>query len=242
MAGSAKLFASMYCHGMATLATAEAFAITRDARLRSSLERAVAYTVKSQHPAGGWRYQPGDVGDMSQFGWQIMALKSAELAGIDVPPATYDRADRFLLSVGAGRAGGLASYRAKERPSRTMTAEALLCRHLMHESPSPAAVEEAWAFLDQESPGAAGCNIYYWYYGTLALHLSQGPRWERWNAALQRELLMSQRREGALIGSWDPDRFWGAYGGRVYQTSLSTLCLEIYYRYNDSRLIESALR
>ena len=82
LAGSATTYARMYCHGMATLALGEAFAMTKDDRIRPYLERAVAYTIAAQHPSGGgwryqpWRYQTEDFGDMSQFGWQLMALKS----------------------------------------------------------------------------------------------------------------------------------------------------------------------
>lgn len=246
LAGNAKLFASMYCHGMATLAVAEAMAISRDARLKSGVERAVAYTVAAQHSAGGWRYQPHDVGDMSQFGWQIMALKSAELAGVKTPDVTKQRARRFLAMMSSGRNGGLASYRAGERPSRTMTAEALLCRYLLEESAPAATRDEATAFLLQELPSSGAPNVYYWYYGTLAMRLSGGASssagWQRWNESLQAELLNSQRFEGRLTGSWDPDRVWGGYGGRVYQTALAALCLESYYRYDTAAIERRTLR
>ena len=89
LAGDARLFARMYCHGIASLALSESYALTGDYRLQPSVQRAIEYTIRSQHPTdGGWRYQPGDRGDMSQFGWQLMALKSAELAGIKTPGDT----------------------------------------------------------------------------------------------------------------------------------------------------------
>ena len=60
--------------------------LTGDPGLRPFLERALAYTVRSQHPVtGGWRYQPGDEGDTSQLGWQLMSLHNAELAGVPIP-------------------------------------------------------------------------------------------------------------------------------------------------------------
>jgi hypothetical protein len=242
LAGNAKLFASMYCHGMATLAIAEALAITRDGRLRPFVERAVAYTVAAQHSGGGWRYQPHDLGDMSQFGWQIMALKSAELAGVKIPEATKLRSQRFLQTMSSGRSGGLCGYRDGERPSRTMTAEALLCRYLLMPSTPTATRDEATAFVLQELPTAGASNVYYWYYGTLAMRLSRGAAWEKWNDALQQQLVQTQRGEGDLAGSWDPDRVWGGYGGRVYQTALSALCLEAYYRYDTAAIDGRKLR
>jgi hypothetical protein len=229
--GDAELFASMYCHGIATLALSEAYAMTGDPRLSRGLHKAIQYTVDAQHSAGGWRYQPGDPGDMSQFGWQVMALKSAELGGLPIPDETRVRMTRFLRSVTSGRQRGLASYRPGERPSRTMTAEALVCRTLAGIENSPAAMEEGTRFILEELPGSTPTNLYYYYYATLALYQRQGSDWDRWNTSLQRELLQLQRRDGDMTGSWDPDANWGSYGGRVYSTALGALCLEVYYRY-----------
>jgi hypothetical protein len=90
---------------------------------------------------------------------------------------------------------------------------------------------EASKFLLEEVPGAGTANFYYWYYGTLALYQTQGEPWERWNTAMQNTLVGSQRKDGELAGSWDPDPVWGRCGGRVYSTALGTLCLEVYYRF-----------
>ena len=230
--GDARLFARMYCHGIAALALGEAYVMTGDHRLMPFLLQATRYTRNSQHPSlGGWRYQPGDTGDMSQFGWQVMALRSAELAGIEIPSATRDGMLRFLRRSRAGPQGGLAAYRAGERPSRTMTAEALACRYFLRVPPTQARVDEAMDLIHLELPGTGRVNLYYWYYATLALFHGQDPGWERWNDALQDQLLSSQRPNGQLGGSWDPDTVWGGYGGRVYSTALAALCLEIYYRY-----------
>jgi hypothetical protein len=239
MAGNAKMYARMYCHGMATLAISEAFAMTGDRRMRPYVERAVQFTIDAQHPeTGGWRYQPADRndlshdrGDMSQFGWQVMALKSAELAGITIPGETRAGMLRFLRSVSKGEHRGLASYRPTERPSETMTAEALACRYFLGIPRSNATVGEATRYLLRKPPTNGKANLYYWYYGTLALHQTQGDDWTRWNQAAQQQLLDRQRSDGAMAGSWDPDTVWGSYGGRVFTTALGTLCLEVYYRY-----------
>jgi hypothetical protein len=232
LAGDARLFAQIYCHGIATLAVSEAYAMTGDHRLQPFVERAVRFSVSAQHSTtGGWRYQPGDQGDTSQLGWQLMALKSAELAGIDVPRRTLAGTRRFLASVASGAHGGLASYRINEAPSRTMTAEALAC-HFFLKDYDESAVREGVRYIMGELPRDGKANLYYWYYATLALYQLQDPDWESWNAALTEQLLRRQRTGGgSLAGSWDADTVWGGYGGRVYSTSLAALCLEVYYRY-----------
>jgi len=47
--------------------------------------------------------------------------------------------------------------------------------------------------------------------------------------------LESQKRDGALAGSWDPispvpDR-WSVHAGRIYVTTMNLLNLEVYYRH-----------
>ena len=232
LAGSARLFARMYCHSMATLAISEAYAMTGDPQLSPVVKRAARYTIWAQHPSsGGWRYQPGDRGDTSQFGWQVMALRSAQFAGVEIPATTRQLNTRFLRNVLHGKAGGLASYRPLQQPSRTMTAEALVCRAFLNWPRDEAAIQEGVQFVMGELPGSGKKNFYYWYYASLALHQVQGPHWQRWNQALQRELLGLQQQQGEQAGSWDPDTVWGAYGGRAYSTAMAALCLEVYYRY-----------
>jgi hypothetical protein len=169
----------MYCHSMASFAVSETMAMTRDERLAPLVRSATRYTIAAQHPTdGGWRYRPGDTGDTSQLGWQVMVLRSAERCEVAVPPVIWTRVDRFLRQVERGHSGGLAVYRPEEaRPSRTMTAEALYCRQLVTGRAdgglTPAALREAVESLLVEPPSTAQVNLYYWYYATLALHRAQ---------------------------------------------------------------------
>ena len=171
------------------------------------------------------------MGDTSQTGWQLMALKSAELCGEEIPGETRTDVHRFLRSVGSGQFGGLASYRPHFQASRSMTAEAMYCRQLINDQVSPQAAQEAAIYLLGELPGRGEMNLYYWYYGTLCLYYQQGEAWERWNAALKETLLKTQIREGEGTGSWNATTVWGGYGGRVYCTSMAAMNLEVYYRF-----------
>jgi len=230
--GQAALFEAMYCHAMATFALSEAYGMTGDARLERPVRRAIDYSVAAQDSrSGGWRYSPRTTGDTSQLGWQLMALRSAELAGIPAPATTRRGALQFLSSVSHGRHGGLASYRVAERDTRPMTAEALVCRQLLGMPSESPTASEAANYLLGELPGEGPTNLYYWYYATLGLYQVEGDHFARWNQALQKELVAGQCDSGTLAGSWDPDAVWGSYGGRVYSTALATLCLEVYYRY-----------
>ncbi|HLA84327.1 MAG TPA: hypothetical protein VJL29_06010 [Thermoguttaceae bacterium] len=242
LSGNATKFAAMYCHAMAAFALSEAYGMTGDARLEGPVRRAIGYTVAAQDPrSGGWRYLPAMTGDTSQLGWQLMALRSAELAGIPTPDSTRRGALKFLASVSSGSHGGLASYRPGEKASRSMTAEGLVCRQLLGMPPESPTATEAADHLVGELPGEGPVNLYYWYYSTLGLYRAQGDHWTRWNEALQRDLVSRQCDSGSLAGSWDPETVWGGYGGRVYTTALATLCLEVYYRYLP-RYLETAAK
>jgi hypothetical protein len=243
LAGDAEFFASLYCHGMATIALAEACAMTGDASLRPSLDRAVRYTLSMQSPStGGWRYAAGDRGDTSQLGWQVMVLATARQAGIGGLEAAEARAGVFLQSVSSGRAGGLAAYRSGERPSVAMTAEALACRLFLGMAPDHPAVAEAVEMLAASPPQSASPNAYTWYYATLASFHAGGPQWEAWNGHLQAALLPLQRHDSTrYAGSWDPDPVWGGHGGRVYATAMSAMTLEVYYRHVPLHRRETAV-
>ncbi len=225
----------LYCHSIATLALCEAYALSGEPRLRDPVGRAIAFLSRSQARDGaGWRYRPGSPqGDTSVLGWVVMALKSADQVGITLDPKNKQAVLAWLDQVDGGRSGGLASYQPTRPVSPTMTAEAWICRQFL-DLPfnNRGAAPEAALYLIQNSPSRSEFNLYYWYYGTLALYQYGGESWSRWNAEVRDELVRRQRRDPHLIGSWDPDPSkYGSYGGRVYATALATLSLEVYYRY-----------
>lgn len=236
LGGNARHYAKMYCHGMATYAMGEAYAMqsdpTVDTRLRKPLAKAVAYILDTQSTTdGGWRYLKGQISDVSMFGWQLMALKSAETAGIAVPDDAKRRMIQFLIAHSSGKNKGLASYQKRYKVSETMTAEALFCKQIFRIPRDHPASKEAAEYILARKPQRSKLNLYYWYYGTLAMYQYGGKEWTEWNDAVRDALVAEQATKGDDDGSWDPKGPWGPYGGRVYSTALSALCLEVYYRF-----------
>jgi len=219
--------------------TAQAMRRVDDLRLRQALSRAVTFTLSQQDAvSGGWRYRTGQEGDVSMFGWQMMSLKSAEIAGVTIDDRVRQRMRNFLESVKQGRYGGLYGYRkniqrggrSTEPVTPVMTAEALFCHQMLGYSPESDSSRESIGYLLRNMPRLSDLNYYYWYYGTLAMYQYGGQPWERWNAIVRDTLISEQRKQGPLAGSWDPNDPWGRYGGRLYSTALATLTLEVYYR------------
>lgn len=227
----------MYSHGLATLTLCEAYGMTKDEHLGAAARQGVDFIIRAQNETtGGWRYEPGDTGDTSVFGWQIMALKSAQTAGLAVDSAVFDNAQKWLHSVAKGENLGLYSYQPYREVTPVMTAVGMLCSQYLGVDPkSPAMLEGKRALLQNLPDGTLGRNTYYWYYATLAMHNFSDGDWDAWNRKMRRTLIETQAREGCATGSWDPEKptldAWGRQGGRLMTTSLCALSLEVYYRY-----------
>ncbi|MCH7705161.1 MAG: carboxypeptidase regulatory-like domain-containing protein [Planctomycetes bacterium] len=231
---------TMYSHGIATIALAEAYGMTGDEALAWPVKQAADFIYRARNThVGGWRYEPREDGDTSVLGWQVMALKSAERAGIEVSPESYAMARRWLEKVSRPRHRGLYAYQPGKRPTPAMTAEGMFTQQLLGHRPTESRMRESAEFVSANLPDwDKGPNTYYWYYGTLAMFQHGGHQWRRWNTALVDSLLEHQRDDGEADGSWDPDGQWASIGGRVYQTAICALTLEVYYRYLPQFMID----
>lgn len=238
--------AGMYAHGQAAIVLCEALALTGDEKLRDPAQRAIHFIEQAQHNRGGWRYRPGQVGDTSVFGWQLMALQSARAPdlNLDVDDSTLKLADYFLDQVTAPAQfnnrrktklpdGSSYCYQPGRESTPTMTAEAILCRMYLGWKKSDPRLSTAVKWLIQDHlPSARNPNLYYWYYGTQVMHHYGGDPWEKWNDKMRELLISTQETRGAYPGSWSPgDYEWGSQGGRIYTTSLAVCTLEVYYRH-----------
>ncbi len=224
---------TMYSHGIAAIAVSEAFGMTGDTKLADPVRRAIGFIDRARNPSvGGWRYDPGQAGDTSVLGWQVMALKSATVNGITAPAESFTGARKWLDKVSHPSAPGLYAYRPGRPHSPAMTAEGMFTQVLLGRQRDDSRMHGSAAYLMAHLPDwDSETNTYYWYYGTLAMYQHQGPSWSRWNDAITDQLLAHQRRDGDAAGSWDPEGEWADVGGRVYQTAICALTLEVYYRY-----------
>jgi len=231
---------NMYVHGLASIVLAEAYALTQDRQVGAAAQKAIRFIEFAQNPShGGWRYTPKqDTGDTSVVGWQLMALKSAQMGGLEVKPGTLDGAKKFLKSVSFGKKGGLFGYDRPGGGSQAMTAVGLLCQQYMGAIRTEEGIREGVDFIKANPPSMSNRNCYYWYYATQVMHNMQGAEWDRWNREMRTVWVESQEREKGKCehGSWDPekptkDRGHTEVGGRVMITSIGLLTLEVYYRY-----------
>ncbi|MFM7245320.1 MAG: prenyltransferase/squalene oxidase repeat-containing protein [Planctomycetaceae bacterium] len=217
---------TMYGHGIATMALAEALGMTRDDAFVPYVRDAVRFieTAQDLH-GGGWRYLPGQPGDTTVTAWQLAALRSAALAGVPVPSPTMEGVGRFLdrVEVRQGEAYGYQSPHARPCTS----AVGLLCRLYMR-WPNEAAIDRGLGALAKAGP--APDDVYLNFYLAQALMQRDHPLWKKWNARNRDQLVSRQARHGHEDGSWSFADHETAAGGRLAHTALAVLTLEVYYR------------
>jgi len=222
---------NMYDHAIATIALCEAYSLTKDAALLEPSKLAVGFLLKAQNKElGGWRYIPGEDSDTSSLGWAYMALRSAEMAGIEIPQEAFEKADAWLQRVSGGKTGGIYGYRKHEAKRPAMIATGMFCRQLAGASKTDPRMHEGVSYISTHPLNAEEIDFYYMYYGTLVLFQQQGPAWEKWNARMKAILLARQHKKGRKAGSWDPAMWYALQMGRVGATAFGTLSLEVYYR------------
>jgi hypothetical protein len=243
----------LYNHAIAALALSEAYGMTLSQPLREPAQKAIDFLVAAQNPGRGWRYaaRSGE-SDTSVTGWAVMALKSAEMSGLQFPKSAYDGAIAWLneatepgghyrsgyTRVGTGKVFVPGKNELFDH-HESMSAVSVMSRIFIQKKREPAlaAVELLLSDLPAWKPGAV--DFYYWYYASLALFQYDGPggaAWKTWNEPMKAALVPTQKTAtaGCENGSWDPaaDR-WGFEGGRVYATAINCLTLEVYYRYSN---------
>ena len=220
--------AQMYAQGLATITLCEVAAMTGDQTYRQLAQDAINFISYAQDKkGGGWRYTPGVPGDTTVTGWQLMALKSSQASKLEIPSMTLRLATQFLDSVQAD--GGAQYGYMTPSPKKSTTAIGLLCRMYSGWPRGRAALKKGVKLLSGWGPSPT--NLYYDYYATQVLNHWGGREWKKWNDKLRDHLVQTQSQQGIESGSWyfpDPN---GDKGGRLYNTAMAVMILEVYYRY-----------
>jgi hypothetical protein len=241
----------IYNHCLATQALCEALAWEgRNPELQSACRKAVRFLVDCQNPDSGWRYgvRPKE-SDTSCTAAAVAALKAAVIAGLEVPPTSFQGAMKWIEQA-TDKEWGITGYTSpgdtgallaeavgRFEPQPTMTAAALASRlWVQGESAlwSASVMRGAKVLLDKpplwEGERGRTC-FYYWYWGTTAAFLLGPETRDRWEPSLLQALVPKQAESGCAKGSWDPVDAWGSAGGRVYATAVCALALESLFPY-----------
>lgn len=231
---------NLYSHAIATVALCEAYGMTGDkAKLQYPCQRAINYILTGQGNNGSWGYRVKTEGDTSIVGWQIQALKSAEMCkDLVIDKKALQKASKFLDTVSDGSKKATYGYRnGPGAPGTGLTAVGLLCRYYIDGwgPVHPGMSEGVKGLITRRPPSENRFDMYYYYYATQVVHFHEGEAWHKdWNPKM-RDLLIKLQITGKgdrVDGSWDPDKAMiGSHCGRLGTTALSLLTLEVYYRH-----------
>jgi hypothetical protein len=230
-----------YPAAIATLAMCEASAMGRQAPTQGAAQRAIGYCTREHQQGEGvdrlaWRYAAKTAGDISVSGWFIAALQSGKTAGLAVDSPSFDGASQFLDSVETKEKGVRRySYQPGKDSNRRRNAVGLLCRQLLG-TPKELLQASVEAFVadggePKWSNDGQSVDLYYWYFATSCVFQQGGELWKRWNDSLKKALVDNQLNKGDDAGTWPLAGDFSTEWGRVGQTALGCLCLEVYYRY-----------
>jgi hypothetical protein len=213
---------TMYNHGFATLALAEAYGAVEMPELGPALNKAVQLilTSQKQNPLSAWRYNAGSRdGDTTVSGAQVVALYAARNAGIPVPDSAFDRALKFFQTC-QSRDGGFGYTPGSQGTSEPRTAIGTLVFALAKEKKSPT-FAAAQRRLGQAQINQNNYYHYFIYYAAQALFHADMKAWETWNAVHSRRLVRTQ----------NPDGSWSGQRGTTFSTSMALLSLALNYRF-----------
>ena len=241
----------MYGHGMISLMLAEMIGMAPseelDRRIRDRLDPALQLILRAQNAKrpdnvdhfGGWRYghDAGD-SDLSVTIWQLMTLRAAKNAGLDVPSSAIEHAVGYLKRCfkkpgqgGRRKKGseedGACSYQPGHRPSYASAAAGLMALQLCGQYDSLEVTESAEWLRDYN----ADYGREYFFYGTY--YFAQGMYQRGGDLALEAR----RRVENLLLPKQNPEGWWEAQSGqereagKVYATAMAILSLAVRYHY-----------
>lgn len=216
----------MYGHGFATLALAEAYGMMPSDALRKKLTLAIRCIVRSQKPDGGWRYDPAPYGnsDLSVTICQMMALRAANNAGIQVAKKTIDRAVAYTRK-SANPDGGFRYTLDSSGSSFALTGAGVTTLYgagLYDLPEAKKGVEYLKKFFAaQRGQGQYGHYFYGHYYAAQAMYQAGGKHWEFWYPKIRDDLLRLQLANGS----------WSSHVGETYAAAMGALVLQVPFNY-----------
>lgn len=203
----------IHAQAVSTLVLCEAYAMSRDKDL----------ILPAQYALNRLLRDPVEFDD----GWRWMALRSGQLANLDVKSAQNSSENQFLAEAlrDRNRYQGAAANRRQNLIA--IGALSQIFAEQQHDDPT---LKQGMELLDRWGPKTG--DLDYRYFATQALRHDDGESWTKWHASLRDALISAQEKSGHAKGSWHfADDDAAEAGGRLYCTAMSTAILEVYYRH-----------
>ena len=214
---------NMYGHGFSMLFLSQAYGMTQKAEIGEKLRKAVKLTCDTQNQQGGWRYQPRrSDADLSITVCQIMGLRGARDAGIDVPDEVRKLCIEYVQN-SQNKNGSFRYVMQGGHSTFAMTAAGVTSLYSagIYEGEQ---VEKALKYLKKFKPSGANRTSHYFYsnyYAVQAMWHAGGEYWNAWYPAIRDELVKSQAADGSWSFSEAEAPFGVAMGCIILQMPLN---------------------
>jgi hypothetical protein len=197
------------------------------------LDRIVKTIVSSQNNEGGWRYRPiAYQADISVTVLQVVGLRAAKNAGLDVPQTTIDRAVAYVKKCYHEPSGGFC-YQPGQTPGFARTAAAIYSLQVCGLYDDPMVKAGSDYLMRTFKDSRAEWFTYGNFYAAPAMYMRGGETWEKWYKLINDALVKKATVRGDTA-FWDPNET-GLEGGRsvgpIYTTSVYTMMLAMPYHY-----------
>ncbi|MBL9134663.1 MAG: terpene cyclase/mutase family protein [Verrucomicrobiales bacterium] len=228
--GDRSLGQYMYNHGVATIALAELYGQTQAADIKPKLDRAIKLIISSQNPEGGWRYRPiAQDADVSVTVLQVVGLRAAKNAGIDVPQETIERAVRYVKACYDAASGGFTYQPGNRAPGYARTAAAIYSLQVCGLYDDPL-VKRGSEYLTKNF-GQREWFTYGTFYAVPAQYMVGSDAWKFWYPRIRNQLMRQVVREGDKA-YWDGSIDMGSNGlGPIYATAVYVGVLAMPWNY-----------
>jgi RNA polymerase sigma factor (sigma-70 family) len=204
--GSFKSSKDVIEQALASLALCEAYGMTGSKLLLEPARNSLRALEAAQLKDGSW-------GDLYQSLWSSYVLTSARLGDL---PMDGDRmkqsSDYFRSQLDAGP-----------------NLPAMIGWLMVDKDRTHPALAETARWVAVTPPEWIQQDFSYWYMGSVALFVYDGPDgglWKSWSSRFKQTLIPTQQREGYWAGA-DPNQ-------TLVQTALGTLSLQVFYRYANA--------
>jgi hypothetical protein len=216
----------MYGHGFATLFLAEAYGMSNrgdaDTYIGDALRKSIKLIVECQNDLGGLRYEPRKSdADLSITICQIMALRAARDAGINVPDETRTKCIEYVKK--SQNADGGFRYTLQSGGGGStfpLTAAGIVSLYSAGIYDGEA-IDKGLKYLVTYTPGKGvepGYYFYGHYYACQAMWHAGGTYWNNWYTAARDTLLARQLGDG----SWNDDT-----AGVEFGTAMACIILQM---------------
>ncbi|MBF0197095.1 MAG: terpene cyclase/mutase family protein [Planctomycetes bacterium] len=256
---------SVGMHGLATpfviMAMCDAYAMdpTHDG-LKKFATKATEYVVNTQNNDGGWTgsgsTKAKDVKeiDVAQSAWYVMALFSADLAGIKIPSTCLKKVNKVFLEIAAGKYkgnimcsshGGLDVSYKKEYAIQSYISTVL---QFSGSHTKVSAITKSSILINKGMPAEGKRNFWLLYNQGLGM-FQLGPTHPQWKVFKEQVLkgipkgakrdgngifwdngaIMAGQKKGGKDSGFGTKSYWGNCGS----TAMAILNMQVFFRYGN---------